>query len=154
MIVGIKHRYVITEIGTADFLHAVFSTISGNLEPNGWGTQFPVLMKKLYFEELTQSDARPALMELGTIIEGLSKLSIDSIVWDAADHSKRPSPVDKERCGATILSDYFITTTGREFLPTLEELLIDLRDAGGTLKVVEMPGTQHQVTFIDVPTSE
>ncbi len=34
--VGIQLGRITDEIGSGAFLHAFFSTISGNLEPNGW----------------------------------------------------------------------------------------------------------------------
>lgn len=33
------------EIGHPDFFHSFFSTISYHLEPNGWGSKYPILMK-------------------------------------------------------------------------------------------------------------
>ncbi len=36
------------EIGSGDFLHSFFSTISFHLEPEGWGTKYPYLMNELY----------------------------------------------------------------------------------------------------------
>jgi hypothetical protein len=50
--VGLGVRSNLWPVGTADFLHAFFSTIGARLEPDGWGTRFPVLMRELYSGEL------------------------------------------------------------------------------------------------------
>ncbi len=41
-------KYYIYTIGTADFLHASFSTVCGRLENEKWGSRFPHLMNELY----------------------------------------------------------------------------------------------------------
>lgn len=46
MAVCIKVGSIIDEIGTSDFFHAFFSTVSYNLE-EAWGSRFPVLFKHL-----------------------------------------------------------------------------------------------------------
>jgi hypothetical protein len=46
--VGIQLGRITDEIGSGDFLYAFFSTITGNLEPDGWGSRFPILMRQLY----------------------------------------------------------------------------------------------------------
>ena len=49
MAVGLKLGSITDEIGTSDFFHSFFLTIAGNLEPKGWGTKFPVIMKAISF---------------------------------------------------------------------------------------------------------
>ncbi|WP_219726630.1 Imm70 family immunity protein, partial [Vibrio vulnificus] len=67
MAVGIKVGCITDEIGTSDFFHAFFSTVSANLEVNGWGTRFPILMGKLYQGRLEPNFADIAIMELRQI---------------------------------------------------------------------------------------
>ena len=55
------------EIGTPDFFHAFFSTVSGNLEPAGWGSRFPILLRELYKGELGKVRAEQARIELAQI---------------------------------------------------------------------------------------
>lgn len=90
MTVGIELGSIIDEVGTGDFFHAFFSTISGNLEPKGWGSRFPVLMNKLYPGEATQPDAAEALAELGQASAELAKLPVSKVIWDVEDRSKAP----------------------------------------------------------------
>jgi hypothetical protein len=78
--VGLQVGRVISEVGTSEFFHSFFSTISGNLEPEGWGTRFPTLMHKLYAGELTQPHAAAALGELDEASYELSRLPIDQVI--------------------------------------------------------------------------
>lgn len=45
MAVGFKVKYYWYQVGHGDFLHSFFSTISHYLEQNGWGTEYPYLIK-------------------------------------------------------------------------------------------------------------
>jgi len=136
MAVGLKLGSITDEIGTSDFWHSFFSTISGNLEPEGWGTRFPVLLKKLYQGELRQTDAVIALSELGVVQQELAKLPPQQVIWDIDDRSKRPPWGDKISSDITDLSNYFVTSTGRQLVPMIEECLEELKNIGGVLKVV------------------
>ena len=88
MAVGIKLGSITDEIGTSDFFNAFFSTIAGNLEPQGWGTRFPILMKTLYAGELQQSDARAALKELDEVSSELAALPAAKVIWDIEDRGR------------------------------------------------------------------
>jgi hypothetical protein len=136
MVVGLKLGSITAEVGSSDFFHAVFSTISGNLERDGWASRFPMLLGKLYRGKLVQSDAAAALMELDQIVRELSQLAPDKVIWDIEDRSKRPPWSDAISPDITSLADYFVTSTGRELMPMLRDCLEELRDDGGTLEVV------------------
>ena len=136
MAVGIKLRSITDEIGTADFFHAFFSTISGNLEPEVWGSRFPILLTRLYSGELNQIDASAALEELDEVCAELARLPVDRVIWDIADRSKTPPWGDNISEDVTNLSNYFMTSTGRDLLVLLREILEELRDTGGTMKIV------------------
>ena len=64
MTVGIKVGSNTDKIGSPAFLHAFFSTISGNLEPNGWGSRFPAIMNKLYQGSISALEVTAAIEEL------------------------------------------------------------------------------------------
>lgn len=114
--VAIKTGSVITEVGSSAILHALFSTISFNLEPDGWGTRFPVTMNRLYQGSLRAEDNAAALRELQIIDAELKAVSIHKIVWDIEDLSKEPSPHYKSGSGAQNAVDYFITVNGLNLL--------------------------------------
>ena len=136
MAVGIKLGSITDEIGTPDFFHAFFSTIAGNLEPDGWGTRFPALMKTLYAGELHRKDADEALKELDCIRIELSKLPPDQVIWDIDDRTKPLPWSDNIADSITDLSNYFVTSSGRDLILTLREILEELKARGGTVEVV------------------
>lgn len=64
MSVGVKVGSITDEIGTSDFFHAFFSTVSVNLESEGWASRFPTLLGKLYQGNLDASLVKSAISEL------------------------------------------------------------------------------------------
>jgi hypothetical protein len=132
----LKLGSITDEIGTGDFLHCFFSTISGNLEPRGWGTRFPILLTVLYQGELGQKDATAALAEWGAIEAELAKLPPEKVIWDIDDRRKEPPWKNNISPDITNLANYFVTSTGRELIPIVRECLEELKDVGGVLKVV------------------
>lgn len=136
MAVGIKLGNITDEIGTSDFLYAFFSTVSGNLEPKGWGSRFPTLMKKLYADELYQADAAAALSELNSVSNELAVLPKEKIIWNIDDRKKVPPWGSNIASTITDLSNYFITSTGRDLITILREVLEELRYSGGVAKIV------------------
>lgn len=127
------------EIGSPDFLHAFFSTISGTLEPAGWGTRFPALMGEFYRGELTRASASSARAELAAIRAELQSLPPDRVIWDIEDRSKRPPWGNDISAQITDLSNYFVTSAGRDLIGLVAECLEELQSsADGTLKVVSM----------------
>jgi hypothetical protein len=127
------------EIGAADFFHAFFSTISGNLEPAGWATRFPALLRDLYRGELVKARAEKARLELAQIRTELKNLPPDRVIWDFQDRSKRPPWGNDISPDITDLSNYFVTSTGRDLIDVIAECLDDLqRGSNGALRVVSM----------------
>lgn len=123
MAVGIKVGTITDEIGTSEFLHAFFSTICANCEGSVWGARYPILMKKLYAGSLSSEEAKIALGELSLVKIELSKTSISSLVWDIEDKSRQPPWGSNISPSITNLGNYFITSTGRDLISTLQEAL-------------------------------
>ncbi|WKE65264.1 immunity 70 family protein [Gallaecimonas kandeliae] len=138
MTVGLKLGSVTDEVGGQDFFHAFFSTISYRLERSGWGSRFPCLLKKLYQGKLEQNDAKQALEELAIITLELSRLSPDQVVWDIEDLKSSPPWGNDISDDITSLSNYFVTSSGRDLLGVLRECLEELRDRGGSLEIVSI----------------
>jgi hypothetical protein len=134
--VGIKLGQITDEIGSPSFFAAFFSTICGNLEPRGWGSRFPLLMNRLYQGELNQSQAANALTELQTIRAELADIPPAAVIWDIEDRSQQPPWGSEISEDITDLSNYFVTSTGRDLIGVLEEVLVELRDAGGVAQIV------------------
>lgn len=136
MTIGIEVGSITDEIGSPDFFHAFFSTISANLEPAGWGTRFPVVMHKLYSGELSHRDSAAALRELDAIRQELARFPVGKLVWDIEDRAKRPPWGDRIANTITDLSNYFVTSAGRDLIAVLREALEELRNGEGSAKIV------------------
>jgi len=93
-------------------------------------------MNKLYVGELRQADAESALQELQAVVLELATLPIGNVIWDIEDRSKRPPWGDNIAETITDLSNYFVTSTGRDLIGVLREVLEELRSNGGVAKVV------------------
>jgi hypothetical protein len=140
MTVGIKVGNVVTEIGTGSFLHSFFSTVSYHLEPKGWGSAYPVMMKKLYQGQLDAEDADEALAETKAIQQALEQFKPEQVIWDIEDLEKKPPWGDNISAHITSLANYFVTSTGRDLIGAFIENLDFLRTNGGKLTIVQYQG--------------
>jgi 2,3-bisphosphoglycerate-dependent phosphoglycerate mutase len=130
MAIALMIDNVATELGRGDFVHAFFSTISARLEPEGWGTRFPVLMTELYQGEMPKAHAAHALEELRTARKELLTFSPTEVVWDIENRSAQPPWGMNISSDITLLANYFVTSTGRDMFDTMIEDLEFLRDQG------------------------
>ena len=92
-------------------------------------------MRGLYTGKLEPRFIKMALVELGQIREELKAFSPAHVVWDAKDLSKRPPWGDDISEDITDLSNYFVTSSGEDFLEVLQEALLQ---AGKENKAVEI----------------
>lgn len=125
MAVGFKIDFLFYQIGHGDFLHSFFSTISYHLEPDGWGTKYPYLLKHLYNGKLFWSDVPKAMKEVEEIRSRLEQFNPKDVVWDIEDLSKKPPWGDKISNDITNLSNYFVTSDGRDLFDVLLKALQD-----------------------------
>lgn len=116
MAVGFKIDFLWYQIGNGDFLHSFFSTICYHLEAGRWGSRYPYLMNKLYQGSLEWEDVNFAREELISVKSGLSKLEPSKVIWDIDDLSKRPPWGDDISKEITSLSNYFVTSDGRDLI--------------------------------------
>lgn len=123
--VGFKVGCIWYEIGAASFLHSFFSTVAYNLEGGNWGTRFPVIMNELYQGELTNANVPNAKVELNTIESELKNISPDKVIWDMEDLGKQPPWGTRISNQITDLSNYFVTSDGRDFLTIFRKALDD-----------------------------
>lgn len=112
MEVAIRAGSVLTQVGPPEVMHALFSTVSANLEAGVWGSRFPMTMGRLYEGHLPTENARVALRELQEIVDGLCELPVARVVWDI-EHPAQPVP-DWYRRGAGVsnVADFFVTVNG------------------------------------------
>lgn len=135
MAVGLRVRSNLWSVGTGDFFHAFFSTVSVRLEPEGWGTRFPAVMDELYKGELSAEAATRALAELDQIREELRRFPPSEVVWDVEDRSKQPPWGDEISHEITDLSNCFVTEAGRDLFEVLGEAIGYASRAGIALRV-------------------
>ncbi len=141
--VGIRTGSVVTEVGASSILHALFSTISANLEPQGWGTRFPTVLGPLYQGHLAPEQCGLALSELQVIHTELSAIPVDRVVWDIERPSERPHPAFKPNHSATSAAEYFITVNGRDLLRDgLIDSLESAVEFGDSVQVVSFAGPE------------
>ena len=129
MAVGITVGSITDEIGTPDFLHAFFSTISAHCDEGGWGSRFPHLFS-LYRGRLQASDAAEALRELREAHSQLLRLPPDRVVWDIENPRARPPWGANIAAEITSLGNYFVSSTGRDLFALLEEAFAECSEKG------------------------
>lgn len=122
MNVGFRYSGIWTEVGESDFLHAFFSTISFHLESNKWGSRYPYLLKKLYYEGLDSQEIPQALEELKEIQTKFSTMEPNEIIWDAEDILKEPPKLFFKDKQVSNLSECFITVGGKNLINRLIEI--------------------------------
>lgn len=137
MSVGVKVGSITDEIGTSDFFHAFFSTVSSNLESEGWASRFPVLMGKLYQGNLDASLAKSAISELHQIQSELAAFKPEKVVWDIENPNKKPPWGNNISAEITSLANYFVTSTGRDLISTLIEALEDAASSNKPVAIVQ-----------------
>ncbi len=76
-------------------------------------------MNKLYQGSLACEDVKFARKELICIKNELSKLEPSEVVWDIDDLAKRPPWGDNISKDITDLSNYFVTSDGRDLISVI-----------------------------------
>lgn len=140
MTVGLKLAPTIYEIGTGSFFNAFFSTVSHRLEPKGWGTVYPILMNKLYYGELSPQDADAALRELLDVREKLKRFKPEDVIWDIENLEAKPPWGDNISKHISDLSNYFVTSTGKDLIELLTRVVGYLKQEGGKIEIVQYQG--------------
>lgn len=135
MAVGFKVKYYWYQIGNGDFLHSFFSTVSYNLEDKRWGSRFPVIMNKLYQGKINWADIDNAIEELNIIKNELRAFAPDKAIWDVEDLSKQPpwgSNISKD---ITDLSNYFVTSDGKDFISVFSHALKKAKEVNCDIEI-------------------
>ncbi len=126
MAIGFRVDFLWYQVGASNFLHAFFSTISYNLESNKWGSKYPYLMNELYQGKLSWKNANKAIEEIKDIENEFKNFKPSQVIWDIEDISKQPPWGDKISAEITDLSNYFVTSDGRDLI---EVILMALNDS-------------------------
>lgn len=119
MSVGFKIDFLKYEVGHGDFLHSFFSTVSYRLEPEGWGTRYPYLLNKLYSGRLSVTDVPKAVKELEEVRSKLTQFGPNEVIWDIENLDKKPPWGNNISADITNLSNYFVTSDGRDLFDVM-----------------------------------
>jgi 2,3-bisphosphoglycerate-dependent phosphoglycerate mutase len=146
--VGIKVGAGVELLGDGDFVTAFFSTIAGNLEPEGWGSRFPVAMGALYDGDVPNGQVRALRRELDAIRAELKQLAPDRVIWDLDDRDARPPWEDNIASDITDLGNYFVTMDGKDMFDVIDDALdyAERSGQGVTLKSLGPVGPRRDAT--------
>ncbi|AJY75452.1 immunity 70 family protein [Paenibacillus beijingensis] len=133
--VGLSASYFWFPVGTGNFLHAFFSTISYNLEPNGWGTKYPFLMKRLYSGNLENKFVPALLEEVKEIRNLLEAIPPSKVIWDIEDLSKQPPWGNDISPEITSLANYFANNRGEDLFELFKRAIQTAIDYDLDLKI-------------------
>lgn len=120
MTVGVKVDLFWYPIGTGDFFYSFFSTICVNLEHSRWGSKFPILMQELYTGTVSYKKIYKAIEEINIVSDELKRIPPDKVVWSFEDRTKMPPWGSNISSDINNLSDYFITSDGRNLISVLK----------------------------------
>ncbi|MCI0605912.1 immunity 70 family protein [bacterium] len=109
-------------VGSANFLHSFFSTISYNMEPQGWGSRFPMLIKHLYMGRLPYEKLPQLREELQNVLMELEKLPVSRVIWDIEDLAKE-IPGGPLAGNVKTAADFFITDVGTSLFDELNQAI-------------------------------
>lgn len=138
MAVGFRIDFLWYQVGHGDFLHSFFSTICYRLENNQWGSKYPYLMSKLYGGELNWTDISFAREELKDVQGKLAELPPSSVIWDIDDLAKRPPWGDNISPHITDLSNYFVTSDGRDLISIMFEVFDEAEDLKHNIEIISL----------------
>jgi 2,3-bisphosphoglycerate-dependent phosphoglycerate mutase len=123
------------EAGAPSFLNSFFSSVVYHLEDGKRGIKYPLITKALYLGSLNWDKAEDAIGELRQIKDGLKEFTPDKVIWDMDDLSKRPPWGDKISKAITDLSNYYVTSDGKDFFEVLFAALQNSLENKADLKI-------------------
>jgi len=135
MAVGFKVKFYWYQIGHGDFLHSFFSTVAYNLEKENWGSRFPVIMNELYQGKVACENIGKALEELSIMKKELQAFGPEKVVWDIEDLSKQPPWGNNISEDITDLSNYFVTSDGKDFLTIFLHALEKAKEVNAEMEI-------------------
>jgi 2,3-bisphosphoglycerate-dependent phosphoglycerate mutase len=110
-------------IGSKDFFGSFFDTIDYHLTRGIFNKKYPTVLKEFYNGRLAYDSLIKAERELKDIQQRLKKLDPSKIIWDRDDLAKRPPWGDNISNEITDLSNYFVTSDGKDLFEVLFEAI-------------------------------
>jgi hypothetical protein len=120
---------------TENKLWPLFSTISVNLEPNGWGTKYPFTLKKFCDSGIVKSSELYLLKkEILDIDNKLKKLKIKDIYLDF-DNINDKIVCEKEEQYNEPMINYFTKKEGGNLIETILKAISDASELNVPLQI-------------------
>lgn len=138
MAVGFSIDFLWYQIGTGDFLHSFFSTVCVRLEDGKWGSKYPYIMNILYQGKLEYDEVKHAKKELLEIQEKLKDFSPRDVVWDIDDLKQLPPWGDNISSDITNLSNYFVTSDGRDLIEVMFKVFEDAESEKACVEIINL----------------
>lgn len=138
MAVGFSVDFLWYQVGHEDFLHSFFSTICYHLENRKWGTRYPYIMNNLYQGVLDWKDVEFAKKELIEIQKRLAEIAPSKVVWDIDDLTKRPPWGDNIGKQITDLSNYYVTSDGRDLISVIFTVLEEAETEKAQVEIINL----------------
>lgn len=107
------------EIGHSSFFKSFFDTIHFHLVKGNWGSKYPKLFIDFYQGHLKWEDVAEVIENLEEIRNDLKKFSPQQVIWDINDLSKQPPWGGNINSRITSLSNYFVTSNGKDLFEVL-----------------------------------
>jgi len=120
--VSVKVGSIATEVGASSFLNAFFSTVAVLLEDDQPGKRFPTISHDFYQGQVDAEQVAQAIDELKRIQAELAKHPPTAVVWDREDRTLRPPWGEKISSHITSMTNYFVTSSGRDLMGVLLEV--------------------------------
>ena len=118
-----------TEFGYSETLYSWFSTICYRLEDKKWGSKFPIVMNKLYYDEeygVPYEDLEDFKNELVTIKVEFSKLSPKDAIWSFEENILEVSPnMSNINYNAKNLVDFYVNPRNKNIFNLLDTITSD-----------------------------
>ena len=92
------------------------------------GAFYPKLMGELYQGCLKNQDLNEGLEELRKVRKELKNFSPSDVIWDAEDLSLTPPWGNNTSSDITDLSNYFVTSDGRDLIYVLNEAMNEAKE--------------------------
>ena len=92
-------------------------------------------MNELYSGKLEPHQLEEALRELETIQKELERINPDQVIWDKEDRSKMSPWGDNISPDIKALSDYFVTSSGKNLISVIKRALLDAIDEQVELEI-------------------
>ena len=116
----LSNKKTTLELGNAEFVHALYSTIITLAKPD---LNNPVI-KLLEGNSIQSKDCLNVAKEFNKIRDILSRFSPDCVVWDLNDKNKLPPWGNNISPVITSLGNYFITATGKDLFTEVVLFLV------------------------------